>query len=79
MRQNKIDIRYFTKDAAHRIGNVFGSEFRSCHLIKKRQKGVIIIAIDHHHIYGLVGQCASRPKAAEAAADNDNFWSFVFN
>ena len=79
--ENHLNVFVFSKNTAHRAGNVRRREGSGRDLIKERLKEVIVGAIDDRHVHWFVGQVFGRLEAAEAGTDNHDvragcFWGF---
>ena len=69
-REDHFDIFIFSKDPAHRRGNIRRRKRSGCDLVKERLKEVIIRPIDHRYPDRLIPEVLRGLQATKARADN---------
>ncbi len=62
---HEADVWILMQDASHRVDDVFGFQFGSCHLVEQGQEGVVIIPIQHQYIHGCTCKCPWQPTTRQ--------------
>ena len=57
----EVGISNFTEDASNRLGYVVWSKLRGAYLIKQREKGVVVIAVNKGDVNGSMAEGLSSP------------------
>ncbi len=57
----EADVWNPAENAAHRVDDVLELQLAGSHLVEQRQKGVVIVAVQHQNIGWSAGQGARRP------------------
>src|SRR5512146_1219198 len=70
--QQHLDISVAPQDTPDRGRDVAGRKSRRRDLVQQRLEGVVILAIDQHHIDRLVPETPRGVQTPEAASDYDN-------
>ena len=70
----KVEVLLTTQNGAHRFGDLLGLEARRGNLVEEWLKEVVIVAIEQNHVDRGAPQCPRGIEAAEAAADDDDYF-----
>src|SRR5690606_895560 len=68
----QLNVGGAAKDAAYRIGDLFGFEAAGGHLIEQWREEVVVLAVDEDDVYGLVLESAGGIQPAKSGADDDD-------